>query len=143
MSVCLEISCDGREFETPLSRYVAKVADMLELKDWKVYVREPEEFVEEQATNKPVFGRKLSVLTFHPGLEGDREEMRHTVVHELLHCHIDPATGMVQKDLKDIIESERVHGVFNTSYTRAMEYGVDGIASALEQHVPLPPAKWR
>lgn len=133
----MSIVVDGKGKQDRWTRYVEDLADALELRDWKiVFHLEPPSDPDAIGHCLPAYGRKVATIRVTPDL--DREELRHTIVHELLHCHTDPAVQLVQQDLEELIE-ERVDRTFWFSFRRAFEYGVDGIATALAKHLPLPP----
>lgn len=96
------------------------------------------------ASCEPVRGRKYATISF--GLEvidalivdDRRVDFRQTVAHELTHCHF----AMLWEQLRlDLLESgllgQNVYDVFIKSVERNMEYGVDGVADAIAQRLPL------
>lgn len=118
-----------------------QIADLLELRDWHFIWDGPIDPEDDKAGQCiTIYGRKIAHISIEAGTP---EELRHTLVHELVHCHTDPATVLVQRDLENLLE-ERVDRVFWVSFRRAFEYGVDGLATAIAKHVPLPPDKaWK
>jgi len=128
-------TCGGKR--TKWTRYVAKVADLMELKDWRIYFDDELPEDEAEGSCATAYGRKIARIQVNHTL--DPEKVRHAIVHELVHCHTDPATVLVQRDLEELLE-ERVDRAFWVGFRRAFEYSVDGIATALAKHVPLPPA---
>lgn len=127
---------------TRWTRYMERVADLCELRDWRIVWDGP---IDEDDTSAghcvTVYGRKVARISLSKGMTP--EQLRHALVHELVHCHTDPASALVQRDLEALLE-ERVDRAFWLGFRRAFEYGVDGIATALAKHVPLPPKNaWR
>lgn len=127
-----------------LADYVRLVADRLALMDWEFIVRigEPE-IALPWGLNQPVAsiecvdGRKLAYLTF---IESTRvqpaEEIRHTVVHELIHAHLNPACEIVRVDAKDGF-SQATYELLMANFRRNVEFGVDGLADAIAPSLPL------
>ena len=120
----------SEEKRTPRSRrqrwspYARKVADILHLKDWRIVV------LEQPSVNGSLLascqsrstGRNTPTSALAEGfLNDDAEEQRHTVTHELLHCHLEP----------DVAECSKLARSDECSARMAMEYCVDGLADAL------------
>jgi hypothetical protein len=113
--------------------YVRQLADILRLKDWRICVAEDPPPENALASCAPVEGRKYATLRFGESfLTDDRLEQRHTIVHELLHCHFGPMWRMLEGEEK-VCPAIRM----------AMEYCVDGLADAIAPLVPEPPASTR
>src|ERR1035438_6620887 len=90
---------------TRWTRYMEQVADLLELRDWHIVWDGPIDPEGDAAgTCNTIYGRKIARISIEAGTP---EELRHTLVHELVHCHTDPATALVPRDLEDLLE-ERV-----------------------------------
>lgn len=117
--------------------YLRGVADLLELRDWTFHLeREPAKpgcdgFV------SITYGRKLATIWLDEDFrQFDAERQRHTIVHELVHCHLEASTNMVRNDLQDHL-GKAADALFWESYRRQAEYAVDALASALAKHMPL------
>ena len=81
----------------------------------------------------PVEGRKYANLRLGECFLVDAaEEQRHTIVHELLHCHLGPMTRMIE-----------AHDGMPPAAMLALEYCVDGLADAIAPLLPLPPVSTR
>jgi hypothetical protein len=120
-----------------LSLYVRWVADELELRDWTINLSAelPPEGCHALVTS--TYGRKLATIKFEDDFRSlDPEQQRHTVVHELVHCHLESATNIVLNDLEEYL-GKTADQVFWNGFKRQIEYGVDGIASAIAKHMPL------
>ena len=131
---------DRKEFE----RYIRHIADEVELRDWSIGIiyEQPSSPKRQDgkrwgASSESTPGRKYVGLTFPPDCRGwDRDELRATVVHELIHAHLAPLAEMCREDLHGhIVES--AYYLFNDSATRWLEYAVDALADALAKHQPL------
>ncbi len=114
--------------------YVRQLADILHLRDWRLDIDDGQPSDSEAvAACNPVAGRKVATIYLSElFLTSDPADQRHTLTHELLHCHLGPMTRML-----DIREAR------TPEWTLAMEYGVDGLADAIAPLLPLPPAATR
>jgi hypothetical protein len=121
----------GRERWAP---YVRALADLLHLKDWEILISPQAPAGDDAiASIQPIYGRKSALLRLSEGFLTDSgPEQRHTLVHELVHCHL--------AHLQRLLESEQ----HDTAGARlAIEYCVDGLADAVAPLLPLPPARTR
>jgi hypothetical protein len=113
--------------------YVRQLADLLRLKDWRIVVNEDLPPEDSLASCNPVPGRKYAAIRLGESfLTDDRAEQRHTLVHELLHCHLGPLHRLLE-----------AHDATPPSVRLALEYTVDGLADAISPLLPLPPASTR
>ncbi len=127
-----------------LGRYVRAIADLMELRDWTIQVdiRQPDtpdraDGAEWGASCRPIAGRKLATVTLHPCVRDDsREDLRQTVVHELIHCHFFGVWDTARQDLLGPL-AQQTYDVLIAGLERNMEYGVDALADALAPHMPL------
>ena len=62
-------------------------------------------------------------------LTDQKTDQRHTLTHELLHCHLGPMVRLLEAN-DDMTQSVQL----------AMEYCVDGLADAIAPLLPEPPA---
>jgi hypothetical protein len=91
----------------------------------------------------PVKGRKYATIKFGTPnierlLEGDLEDFRQTVAHELTHCHFAPLWDQMRLDLhKAGLLSQPVYDIFIASAERNLEYGIDAMADAIAPRLPL------
>ncbi len=116
-----------------LLEYVREVADLLELKDWRIQLTdEPSRagtwFSIASTTNQKSAWMRLA----WNWTELTGTELRRMVIHEMLHLHWEPAWDYVT----DCLSSEQT-----TAFKHMAEYSIDGIARAIAEHYPLPPFK--
>jgi hypothetical protein len=114
--------------------YVRKLGDILRLRDWRIDVYEdaPSDG-SATASCQPVTGRKYAVIRLSESfLTDDKADQRHTLTHELLHCHLGPMTRLLEAQEN-----------MTSSVQLAMEYCVDGLADAIAPLLPEPPASTR
>lgn len=121
-----------------LSAYVRTVADMIGLKDWQIIV--DRDYLEADDTRaaicSPVYGRKLGHIQFNRNVRNDRlDEIRNTVVHELIHCHLSQVQSQVECDLDKILPA-KADVLFYRSFCRNVEFAVDGLAAGFCDYVP-------
>jgi hypothetical protein len=114
--------------------YVRQLADILHLRDWQIeiYDDSPSDG-DALASCQPVSGRKLGIIRLAESfLTDEPAAQRHTLTHELLHCHFGPPWRMLE-----------AHNALPPAALMAMEYGIDGVADAIAPLLPLPPAATR
>lgn len=125
-----------REFAA-LGRYVRWVANEMGLRDWTIEVSHDRAPSDCNAFVTNTYGRKLATIRFCSDFRTlSPEDQRHTVAHELVHCHLESATNMVLNDLEECL-GKPADRVFWSSFKRQMEYGVDALAAAYAKHLPL------
>jgi hypothetical protein len=115
--------------------YVRQLADVLCLKDWRIEVFD-EAPADQTAVASccPVDGRKYGVIRLSEGFLNDGPtEQRHTLTHELLHCHLGPMMRVIEAQHDGLAPAVRL----------AMEYCVDGLADAIAPLLPPPPPSTR
>lgn len=118
--------------------YVGTLADRMGLQDWRIIVMPdpPPGDVDGDggALSVVIYGRKVVKLWF--ATPDSPEELRHWVVHELLHCHaalLDWNANSIKRALSD-----QVFHVWRGGFEDATELMIDGIAMAWAEMVPLP-----
>jgi hypothetical protein len=119
--------------------YVRQLADMMGLKDWVIEIDDDPPFnAGAIATARICEGRKNLILDLSSSFlekEDDRPYQRHTIVHELVHCHL----GQMNEVLRQMLDADQfaIHRI-------NMEFTTDGIAEAWAARLPLvtsPPKK--
>lgn len=122
-----------------LKAYVRRIADELSLRDWAFRIEfEPPENADALASIEPCEGRKLATLWVCKDFwDKSAEEQRHTIAHEMIHCHHAPASDLIRLDVLKHM-GQATYDVLLAAYKRQMEYCVDGLADALAPHLPLP-----
>ena len=122
--------------------YVRMLADMMDLKDWRLSVAEEpvDSSAQASAQVSAVAGRKMAEIEFCADFSSmSREDQRIVVVHELIHLHFEPMAIMSDNIIKKILGRESA-GVFKIAFLQELEYGVDGLALAISPLFPLPPS---
>lgn len=111
--------------------YIRRLADMIALKDWAIYVLdEPPEDTGANADVTIIGGRKLANIRLSEFfLDGTPESQRATLVHELVHCHLDTPAMLAC----DVMPKDAEAG-----FIRTFEIGVDGLTDGFAHLLPLP-----
>jgi hypothetical protein len=120
-----------------LGRYVRWVADHMELRDWTLTLGYDECEDHLEASAHCTYGQRHLAIEFNERFRSrPAADQRETVVHELVHAHLDVCWKMVQTDLAEAL-GKPVYYVFCDSYRRAMEYSVDALSKTIAPHMPL------
>jgi hypothetical protein len=120
----------------PLARYVRVLADLLGLRDWEIVVAT--DFCDEDnlAETECTYGQRHAVLRFNKKwAEWSKEDLRSTVVHELLHVHTEPLTELLSDILQGVL-SVKAASVATASMGYSLERIVDQIAVAIDPFFP-------
>jgi len=115
-----------------LRPYVREVADRMKLRDWVVTIQEPPPDNEGSlASMCAVEGRARANIRFSDDFfELSPENMRQTVVHELVHCHF----GSMHNGLCEVLDKGA-----HAFYLETFERGIDVTADLIAPSMPLPP----
>lgn len=118
--------------------YLRELADLMGLKDWEIVVpdREPEK-ESSGADCVAYYGRKKAEIAFNSKW-GDMkvEDFRCLCVHELIHCHTRPMEEPIH-NIKSFV-GEPAYNITYLSFSDALEYAVDAIATEWARTLPLP-----
>lgn len=130
-----------------LGVYIRDMADLCGLRDWHLILEGhvPDRDNEDDDTSHPAaqievtYGRRLACIrvasdwaTWTP------EELRQTVIHELIHCHQEPMRWSIN-NCKHVV-SPPMMSVLYAAFTDGMERATDDIATAWAETLPLPKA---
>lgn len=125
-----------------LLHYIRWMADAMGLRDWTVALGDSPCDNKLSAQCSCTNGQKhvtISVCADFRGMPID--EVRETIVHELVHAHFEPCWQQVRADLLEHL-GQATYNVFVDSFRRNMEYSVDGISRAIAGHMPTIDWKW-
>jgi hypothetical protein len=127
----------ARQFRD-LANYVRDIADLLDLRDWKLNIEPvPEPDPAFRASCSPVEGRRFARVAFSRDVATWPPDLiRSTVAHELIHCHfshLDDVVGKAEKPLG------LAFGPWHDAYKLAAEHAIDALAEAFADHCPMPP----
>lgn len=122
-----------------LSAYLRTIADLCGLRDWvfEVFVLPGRDLAEHAGTCAVFYGRqraRIEIAEDWP--HWTPRGLRQTVVHELIHCHIQQITTVFDHVRSQL--ADQVSTMSEMTYRVAMEHAVDGIATAWAETLPLP-----
>ncbi len=120
-----------------LTEYVDTMRGELGLRDWAVEVERRPSDIDTSAQISCYYGQRRALLRVDERWwDGSPETQRSDIVHELVHCHMDPMERVV-RSLEGALGST-AYGVTSALHLTAVEFAVDGISRAVETHLPLP-----
>lgn len=131
-----------------LSSYVRDIANRMGLRDWTIVISEEPVDIDTGdgqivgASCNVVYGRKRAKFQFNPDWAEDRpDDLRHLVVHELMHCHFVPVQWHHNNARAAMSNGEWVQ--YDSAFHDVMEMHIDAVADAWADVLPLPPEKKR
>lgn len=122
------------------AQYVLDRAVDLGLRDWEIKVQYRERGDGESnvaSVDRPYARRCADIVFYDSHWDTDAAEQRATVVHELLHCHLDGPAAVVRDMFTQL--GSIAHSILEDNHKRATEEACDAIATAIAGHYPLPP----
>lgn len=122
-----------------MGKYVRWMANELGLRDWTTTVHwNVLSDGDYQAHVECTYGRKHAIITLGKCWSGlSQEERRETIVHELLHCHLDAITVQARSVWNAL--GKEAAGIAEDDHKDRIEWAVDGVAANIAKHYPLPP----
>lgn len=123
-----------------LTDYVRALADRLGLKDWDFLIDWDPTDGNSDAEIRPVYGQKLAVIQLGPNFRTESpEHNRATVAHELIHCHLHPATDVIRVTHERLLDDDAAIATW-AGFFMSIEYATDALANVVAPFLPLPPA---
>lgn len=121
-----------------LETYIRQMAALMGLKDWEISLEAGNPENENHAACcATVYGRRILNIWFREGWEEwDGDELRVTVIHELLHAYHNPLRGPIDNLQPHI--GGLAHALTLEAYNDLMEVAIDSIATAWAETLPLP-----
>lgn len=120
-----------------ITEVVAHYRDLLHLANWVIDISDEPPADDCMADIAPVYGQRVAVLRIDPQWPTwDAATLHATVVHELLHLHVEHA-AQVAEDAAAAVAGA-AGPVVRAAVNLALEYAVDGIAVAVTPHLPAP-----
>lgn len=118
--------------------YARTLADLMELRDWRITVGDEPCDGQFAAQIQCVYGRKRARIRLCAEWD-DRtpDQQRQNLVHELLHCHMRLCESLAEQ--AEHLMKGGAYQVWYINHEHGIEYAVDAIADALAPHLPLPP----
>jgi len=123
-------------------RYVNKLRKILKLTDWNIVVLAEPCASDALGEIDVVFGQQFAKMQLSINFRKQKpEDLRSTIVHELLHCHFAPITEAAQEILDPIKEDPGGTKIIRSTLN-GLEYQqervIDNIAEAISIFLPLP-----
>lgn len=127
---------DERRRFAALASYLRACADRVGLRDWTIVLCTGHPASDEAAAAvKPYYGRRYAEFRFRDDIyTRPVHEVRNTVAHELVHCHVERMADVV-----DALEDPLgwiVHGVVREQFTVALEHTTDALAAVVADLLP-------
>jgi hypothetical protein len=117
-----------------LGPYVADLLSRLRLTDWTITIDDKPLDVDDDEGRKRA---RIELCHDWAKLKPDRK--RHTLIHELIHCHEAPATDIIRLDLPKHL-GQTSYDILFGAYKRQIEYMTDGLADAIAPLMPEYPS---
>jgi hypothetical protein len=127
-----------------LAAYIRRVADELGLRDWELrLLRDPPHATDDSshilAHVNVLYGRRFASIKVCTCFRGESpDDQRMTIVHELIHCHLDQTAQVISGELLDmgrLCQSE--YNAIKSAHHRAIENATDAIAVAVAARLPV------
>ena len=121
-----------------LQAYVEQLAAGLGLRDWRLTVSRklPSDPVA-YAETKVWWSSTTATIRIGTTVLGDRDQLRATTVHELLHCYTEHLYKSVSDAFSGAV-TDAVWHTFRKIYRSEIERSVDHLARAIARGAPLP-----
>ena len=95
-----------RHTEKQIREYIGVVADAMGLGDWRLYVKFDTFENNAEVTIENPEARQASIRVNREMLGAEREELRRTVSHELMHCVLSAYANMAEGVIQSTIHGE-------------------------------------
>jgi hypothetical protein len=123
-------------------RYVISMKKMLHLSDWTIIMQNEPCSSNCLAETDVIPGQHLAKMYLSKTYTKDTpENLRATIIHELLHCHLAPISELseeILKPLADELGGSRVIKSAINGIEYETERSIDAISEAIAPHFPLP-----
>jgi hypothetical protein len=120
-----------------MEAYVRAAADFMNMRDWTVLVNHSRAERGNYASMHATYGKREMSIWFCKELRSlSREQIRKTVVHELLHAHFQPAWHYL-KNVLPVTSGKKATHAIRCAVTQREEEAVDAIAAAIAPALPL------
>ena len=131
-----------KHIEAWMLRYVNSMKKMLHLSDWTIVMQNEPCSSDCLAETDVITGQHLAKMYLSKTYTKDTpENLRATIIHELLHCHLSPISELseeILKPLADELGGSRVIKSAINGIEYETERSIDGISEAIAPYFPLP-----
>ena len=131
-----------KHMEAWMLRYVNSMKKMLHLSDWVIVMQNEPCSSDCLAETDVITGQHLAKMYLSKTYTKDTpENLRATIIHELLHCHLSPISELsveILKPLADELGGSRVIKSAINGIEYETERSIDAISEAIAPYFPLP-----
>lgn len=135
-------SVASQEIEPWVVRYVNKLKNMMGLSHWTILMQAKPCNADALGETEVVHGQHLAKMYLHKDFRKDTpEDLRATIVHELLHCHlavIEEAVDEVLKPDPEDAKSKAVHKMVLSLIQYENERVIDSLSESMGKWLPTP-----
>lgn len=121
---------------THLNAYVREIADLLRLRDLSVTLDHNPPGSDCRGMSQGIYGQPELRVWLDLALLLEPDQLRETVVHELLHAHFNPMRDLFLH-VYDGEPSEDVPGVFYRAFKERWEFCLETMARIIAPSLPL------
>lgn len=126
-----------------LVRYVNKLKNMMGLSHWVILMQTKPCHPDALGETEVIHGQHLAKMYLHKDFRKDKpEDLRATIVHELLHCHMAVISEAVSEMLKPDCDDSNKNNTVNKMVTSLIDYEceriIDALAESMGKWMPTP-----
>jgi hypothetical protein len=130
------------EMDAWVIRYVNRLKNMMGLSHWTILMQSKPSSPDALGETEVVHGQHLAKMYLHKDFRKDKpEDIRATIVHELLHCHmavIEEAVNEMLKPDSDDQKGKAIHKMVTSLIDYECERVIDALAESMGKWMPLP-----
>jgi hypothetical protein len=130
------------EMDAWVIRYVNKLKNMMGLSNWTIMMQAKPSSADALGETEVIHGQHLAKMYLHKDFRKDTpEDIRATIVHELLHCHLavlEEAVHEVLKPDSDDAKAKAVHKMVISLIEYENERIIDSLAESMGKWMPVP-----
>ena len=125
-----------------IQRYANKLKNMMGLSNWTIMMQAKPSSADALGETEVIHGQHLAKMYLHKDFRKDTpEDIRATIVHELLHCHLavlEEAVHEVLKPDSDDAKAKAVHKMVISLIEYENERIIDSLAESMGKWMPVP-----
>lgn len=125
-----------------IQRYANKLKNMMGLSHWTIHMSPKPCNVDALGETEVIHAQNLATIYLHKDFRKDKpEDIRATMVHELLHCHMSHISEVVHEILKPEEDDQKgkvIHKATISVLDYEIERVIDAISESLGKWMPAP-----
>lgn len=125
-----------------IQRYANKLKNMMGLSHWTIHMSPKPCNADALGETEVIHAQNLATIYLHKDFRKDKpEDIRATMVHELLHCHMSHISEVVHEILKpeeDDQKGKAIHKATISVVDYEIERIIDAISESLGKWMPTP-----